>query len=178
MRRAFTATLALPNPRCAVAPELLRGKWEDAFGGFKAAWDGSWHSVGRHGCLTIPKDFLSLRQDGGTCISFSLPGPSDEGICPNALADYLIRVHNDFVARVDQVLLMRGMDVQRHSTRKNEISSRHMTPVHSLVFDTAVEFVPYVAKHCLHYGAAGSGESPRRKVGEAANARQGRHGLY
>eukprot|EP01045_Picozoa_sp_COSAG04_P057802 COSAG04_NODE_27748_length_280_cov_0.740331_1_plen_40_part_10 len=40
---------------------------------------------------------------------------------------------------------MRGMDVQRHSTRKNEISSRHMTPVHSLVFDTAVEFVPYVA---------------------------------
>jgi len=142
----------------ADAPELLRGKWEDAFGGFKAAWDGSWHSVGRHGCLTIPKDFLSLRQDGGTCISFSLPGPSDEGICPNALADYLIRVHNDFVARVDQVLLMRGMDVQRHSTRKNEISSRHMTPVHSLVFDTAVEFVPYVAKHCLHYGAAGSGE--------------------
>ena len=63
------------------------------------------------------------------------------------------------MARVDQVLLMRGMDVQRHSTRKNEISSRHMTPVHSLVFDTAVEFVPYVAKHCLHYGAAGSGDA-------------------
>jgi len=139
-------------------PQVMREKWEEAFGGFKSAWDRSWHSVGRHGCLTIPKDFLSLRQDGGTCISFSLPGPSDEGICPNALADYLIRVHNDFVARVDQVLLMRGLDVQRHSTRKNEISSRHMTGVHSLVFDTQEEFVPYVAKHCLHYGAAGSGE--------------------
>ena len=139
-------------------PLLLRDKWQKAFGGFKSAWDRSWHSVGRHGCLKIPRDFLSLRQDGGTFISFSLPGPSDEGICPNALADYLIRVQNDFVARVDQVLLMRGLDVQRHSTRKNEISSRHMTIVHSLVFDTQQEFVPYVSKHCVHYGAAGSGD--------------------
>ena len=139
-------------------PPLMRDKWQEAFSGFKSAWDRSWHSVGRHGCLQIPRDFLSLRQDGGTFISFSLPGPSDEGICPNALADYLIRVQNDFIARVDQVLLMRGLDVQRHSTRKNEISSRHMTIVHSLVFDTQQEFVPYVSKHCVHYGAAGSGD--------------------
>ena len=137
-------------------PDRLRGKWEEAFGGFKSAWDRSWHSVGRHSCLTIPRDFLSLGQDGGTCISFSLPGPSDEGICPNALADYLIRVHNDFVARVDQVLLMRGLDVQRHSTRKNEISSRYMTNAHTLVFDTQEEFNPYVGKHCVHYAESGN----------------------
>jgi len=33
-----------------------------------------------------------------------------------------------------------------------------MTTVHSLVFDTHEEFVPYVSKLCVHYGAAGSGD--------------------
>eukprot|EP01043_Picozoa_sp_COSAG02_P085269 COSAG02_NODE_22946_length_735_cov_0.721698_1_plen_140_part_00 len=74
-----------------VSDETQQLALTEAFGGFKAAWDLSWHSVGRHGCLVIPKDYLSLNQDMGTKISFSLPGPRDEGICPNALADYLIR---------------------------------------------------------------------------------------
>eukprot|EP01047_Picozoa_sp_COSAG01_P016751 COSAG01_NODE_867_length_13040_cov_245.546171_2_plen_52_part_00 len=44
---------------------------------------------------------------------------------------------------------MRGLDVQRHSTRKNEISSRHMSAVHSLVFDTEAEFVPYHLRNIM-----------------------------
>lgn len=138
--------------------EEQQSVWREAFAGFKASWDLSWHSVGRFGCLTIPKAYLSAGQDASTMISFSLPGQSDEGICPNALADYLIRIHNDFVARVDQVLLMRGLDVQRHSTRKNEISSSHLTRAHCLIFNTEGEFMPYVHKHCVHFAEGGSGD--------------------
>jgi hypothetical protein len=139
----------------AGASEGARPAWAAAFAGFKSAWDLSWHAVGRHGCLTIPRDFLSLEQALTTKLCFSFPGQTDEGICPNALADYLIRLHNDTVARVDQVLLMRGQDVQRHATRKNEISSRFMQPAHSLTFDTEHEVEPYVHKHCVHHSSAG-----------------------
>eukprot|EP01052_Picozoa_sp_SAG31_P039586 SAG31_NODE_5517_length_2482_cov_3.611414_5_plen_160_part_00 len=65
-----------------------------------------------------------------------------------------MRVHNDFVASVDQVLLLRGQDVQRHSSRKNEISTRFLTPAHCLVYDTEREVLPHVAAHCVRHAAA------------------------
>lgn len=29
-------------------------KWAAAFGGYKAAWNGSWQFLERHGCLRVP----------------------------------------------------------------------------------------------------------------------------
>jgi hypothetical protein len=59
-----------------------------------------------------------------TPIVFSLPGDADESMCPFHLATYLVEQHNDFVQRVDQALLMRLQDLQRHNTRINEVRAR------------------------------------------------------
>jgi hypothetical protein len=88
-------------------------------------------------------------------VAFSLPGPTDEGMCPDFLAQALVDAHNDFVQRVDQALLLRGLDVQRHATRTTEVASTFMTTAHALSFDLASEFVPYVAKHCIAVGDDG-----------------------
>ena len=55
--------------------------------------------------------------DEAVVVAFSLPGPTDEGMCPDFLAQALVDAHNDFVQRVDQALLLRGLDVQRHATQ-------------------------------------------------------------
>ena len=88
-------------------------------------------------------------------LAFCLPGAADEGLCPGALAQFLVNQHNDFVQRVDQAMLMRNQDVQRHATRTNEISSDFMSSAHALVFDTRGEFVPYVFKQCVRYNELG-----------------------
>ena len=179
---ADVASVGCAGEVLASAPAGQAEEWAAAFAGFQEAWRLSWHLVGRHGCLVIPQDFQSLKQTMATPICFSLPGPDDEGVCSNALADYLIRVHNDvspscdesslfaaanlpscstevpslrqFVARIDQVLLMRGQDVQRHDSRKNEVSSRFLTAAHCLAFDTDKEVTPHLKAHCVHHTVA------------------------
>ena len=91
----------------------------------------------------------------GVVVAFSLPTPTDEGMCPDFLAQALVNTHNDFVQRVDQALLMRNQEVQRHASRTTEIASTFMTPAHALEFELEEEFVPYVAKHCLAYDDEG-----------------------
>lgn len=48
---------------------------------------------------------------------------------------------------------MRRQDLQRHSTRVNEVSSGFMTEAHVLHVNTKTEFAPYVLKQCVQYGA-------------------------
>ena len=57
-----------------------------------------------------------------------------------------------------QVLLIRGQEVQRDSSRKNEISSRFMTSAHTLVFNHEGEFLPYVTKQCVVQTTTGEPE--------------------
>ena len=128
-----------------------RTTWEHAFQAFEEAWGLSWHRIEMFGCTEIPPMYRAQTMNVDTVLAFSLPGEDDEGMCPFYLAQYLVDQHNDFVQRVDQALLMRNLDVQRHSTRKNEIFSNFMTPAHVLNFDMESEFVPYVTKQCVHY---------------------------
>ena len=56
------------------------------------------------------------------------------------------------------MLLIRGQEVQRDSSRKNEISSRFMTSAHTLVFNHEGEFLPYVTKQCVVQTTTGEPE--------------------
>ena len=103
----------------------------------------------------MPAVYRTQEMNDGVVVAFSLPTPTDEGMCPDFLAQALVNTHNDFVQRVDQALLMRNQEVQRHASRTTEIASTFMTPAHALEFELEEEFVPYVAKHCLAYDDEG-----------------------
>lgn len=63
-----------------------------------------------------------------TPISFSLPSDQDEGICALMVARFLGEKHNRFVERVDELLLLRGRELQRSNTKQSVVSSRFFTP--------------------------------------------------
>jgi hypothetical protein len=90
-------------------------KWSSAFAGFRDAWNQVWHFVDREGCLVIPALYKQMVMNEKTPITFSLPYEKDEGMCPLALARFLGERHNQVVHRVDEVLLMRGKDLQRYA---------------------------------------------------------------
>ncbi len=95
----------------ATAPDSAR--WAAAFAGFQAAWNAVWHFVDREGCLVIPTLYKTMQMSTSTPLTFCLPYEKDEGMCPLALARYLGERHNQVVHRVDEVLLMRGKELQR-----------------------------------------------------------------
>jgi hypothetical protein len=91
-----------------------QARWYAAFEGFAAAWNSVWHFVGQEGCLVIPSLYRTMKMGLSTPISFSLPADRDEGMCPLALSRFLGERHNQVVHRLDEVLLMRGKDLQRY----------------------------------------------------------------
>merc|ERR1711988_1007862 len=105
--------------------------------------------MGAFGCEAVPDMYRHQAMNENVPVAFCLPGPTDEGKCPDYLAQALVNTHNDLVQRVDQALLLRNQDVQRHATRINEVASTYMTQAHALSFNLADEFIPYVAKHCV-----------------------------
>ena len=135
-----------------LTPQQQRS-WDKAYSSFETVWNLSWHRVERFGCQEVPALYKGQVMSPATPIAFSLPGESDEAMCPFYLAQYLVDQHNDFVQRVDQALLMRRQDLQRHSTRVNEVSSDFMTEAHVLQVNMETEFAPYVLKQCVRYDA-------------------------
>ena len=159
-----------------------RDEWQEAFRSFSQAWQLAWsvhiHQANRHhnlisrdvsdvmllllrhkveafGCQPVPAMYRTQEMGDQVVVAFSLPGPTDEGMCPDFLAQALVNTHNDFVQRVDQALLLRNQDVQRHATRITEVTSTFMTQAHALSFNLQDEFVPHVAKHCIAVGDDG-----------------------
>lgn len=144
---------------------IVRSKWEFAFEGFCSAWNGSWSNVQKHGCIRFSTDFNGLRMDSSVAVSFSLPNEIDEGNCPLALAHFLIDKHNTFAQLVDEVKLLRT----RHQSSKSNsntsdgadisriqvISSKFLTPAHTIRCDIHNDFIPLIEKHCMVLSSTG-----------------------
>lgn len=110
--------------------------------------------------------YKEQEMSGGVVVAFSLPGPSDEGMCSDYLTQYLVNAHNEFVQRADQASLLRDLDAQRHSTRNVEVESSFMTQAHALevsltsadIDGDSSSFAAYVEKQCVSYSEK-SGET-------------------
>jgi hypothetical protein len=141
--------------RQILAKEGKNANWEQAFQGFREAWNQSWIFVKRFGCVTIPAVYRDVEMSLDTPISFSLPSEKDEGICPLSLAQFLGQKHNHFVERVDELLLMRGNELQRSSSRNHSISSKFFSSAHALSYNLNDEFLPFVEKQCVQISPNG-----------------------
>lgn len=135
-----------------------KSRWRAAFDGFKHAWNSSWQYVERFGCLRIPPMYKGLVISESIPIAFCMPSEKDEGICPLALVRYLGEKHNTFVERVDEVLLLRGEEVQRASSRQNVVSSKYFTQAHSLSYELQGGFASFVEKQCVRLSNLGKVE--------------------
>lgn len=91
-------SLTLP---CRLVDVQDKPRWREAFDGFAKAWNESWKSLQRFGCLVIPAEFRSIVMGPDVPISFCLVGEQDEGICALALIRFLAEQHNEFVQLVD-----------------------------------------------------------------------------
>lgn len=129
--------------------------WEEAFKGFQLAWNEGWKFVERFNCTLIPEVYKQVRMDRSTPIAFSLPSEKDEGICPLQLARFLGEKHNRMVEMVDELLLMRGEDLQRASTRQPVVSSKFFSSAHCLKYDLHGQFVPFLENQCVQYTTNG-----------------------
>lgn len=136
-------------------PPRQAEEWRQAFSSFEEAWRLSWHRIEAFDCQPVPAVYKEQQMNRDVVVAFSLPGPSDEGMCPDFLAQHLVTTHNEFVQCVDQALLLRNQDVQRHATRTKEVQSSFMTQAHALEFALESEFVPYVEKQCVSYSQLG-----------------------
>eukprot|EP01006_Ploeotia_vitrea_P051306 TRINITY_DN67549_c12_g1_i1.p2 TRINITY_DN67549_c12_g1~~TRINITY_DN67549_c12_g1_i1.p2 ORF type:complete len:642 (+),score=400.22 TRINITY_DN67549_c12_g1_i1:28-1926(+) len=135
------------------SPDPMR--WMSAFHGFRQAWNTSWQFVERFGCMEIPALYKRVEMEPATPISFCLPGEKDEGICPLTLARFLGQQHNRFVEKVDEILLMRGEELQRSASRQGVVSSKFFTNAHSLSYRLEA-FAEFVEKQCTQHSASGS----------------------
>lgn len=133
-------------------PEAERQRWSTAFDGFASAWNLSWQAVGRYGCLRIPDMFLQVTMTPDTNFSFTLTTEQDEGICSLALIQFLTERHNHFVQLVDERNLMRGRD---RTARQPVVSSRFLTAAHTIRYDLAGDFVPFLEAQCCEISASG-----------------------
>ena len=149
---ASTMTIA---DALAKIPKEQRRAWDDAYSSFETVWNLIWPKIEAFGCTPVPATYREIVMNPEVKMAFTLPGAKDEGMCPAHIAEFLKDQHNECVQRVDQAMLMRNQDLQRHSTRENEVLSTFMTPAHVLRFDTTTEFVPYVMKQCVRHTAAG-----------------------
>lgn len=139
-------------------PEQDKPRWREAFDGFAKAWNESWKSLQRFGCLVIPAEFRSIVMGPDVPISFCLVGEQDEGICALALIRFLAEQHNEFVQLVDESLLLRDRSGHQRAARATAISSRHMSNAHSIRYELQHELHPYLEKQCVKLSAGGDVE--------------------
>ena len=107
-------------------------RWEQAFDGFRGAWNEGWKFVERFNCTLFPDMYKMVQMNLDTPIAFSLPSENDEGICPLQLARFLGEKHNRMVEMVDELLLLRGEEFQRAATRQPVVSSKFFSQAHCL----------------------------------------------
>jgi hypothetical protein len=139
--------------------EMARGssqnlkKLEQIFDRYCTAWNESWSNVLRFGCIKFSSDYNSLRMSRDTPLSFSLPNEHDEGNCPLSLIHFLIEKHNTFAQRVDEAMLLRSRLVKPSESfvvdRVPLISSRFLTPAHTIRCHILHDLFPLLEKHCL-----------------------------
>ena len=89
-----------------ISSSSQREEWQAAFASFATAWDLAWHRVEAFGCEAVPDMYRQQAMNEDVPVAFCLPGPTDEGKCPDYLAQALVNTHNDLVQRVDQALLV------------------------------------------------------------------------
>mmetsp|Transcript_2295 Transcript_2295/g.4234 ORF Transcript_2295/g.4234 Transcript_2295/m.4234 type:complete len:332 (+) Transcript_2295:124-1119(+) len=85
-----------------------------------------------------------------------MPSEKDEGICPLALVRFLAERHNAFVERVDERLLMRGEDIQRHTQQHDVVSSKFLVSAHAISYDMYGGVIPFIEKQCVQYSSRGA----------------------
>jgi hypothetical protein len=57
-------------------------------------------------CHELPAEYRGIDMHRDRQVSFCLPCPQDEGICPLALIQHMVTLHNAVVAAVDERMLM------------------------------------------------------------------------
>ena len=133
-----------------------KAKWKNAFHGFSRAWSLSWQFVDRFGCMAIPSMYKNIVMSETLPISFCLPAEKDEGICALALTQFLVQKHNSLIEKVDEVMLMKGEELQRNSDEQNVVTSKFFVSAHTLTYSLEQHFIPFVEKQCVHFASNGS----------------------
>jgi hypothetical protein len=135
------------------SPEPL--KWAAAFDGFAQAWNLTWPNLSKVGtCEDIPEVFKQMVMSHATPLAFCLPAEKDEGLCFVALARFMGERHNELVHAVDELLLMRGEEAQRASTKDNIVSSKQFTQAHAFNYQLS-DFLLYIEEQCIQINEAG-----------------------
>ena len=108
----------------------------------------------RFGCAPIPSIFKATCVTEDLPLSFALVGRNDEMILPLALVQWMTGKHNEFVQRIDEVLLLRQKESQRYATTNPNMSSSLLTRSHALDYDfDMVE--GFVAEQCVERSSRG-----------------------
>jgi len=130
------------------------GVMRSAFDSYQAAMDGSLQYMDRFGCTPIPASFKATRVTESLPISFALIGRTDEFILPLALLQWMSGKHNEFVQRVDEVLLLRQKESQRYATANPNLSSSLLVRSHALDYDLGL-VESFVEKQCVERMTSG-----------------------
>ena len=134
----------------------------------------------KFGCTPIPDIFKQTRVEEslplsfglvkpvpdptfcGTCIFyvhsnavFLQVGQTDEMILPLALLQWMTGKHNEFVQRIDEVLLLRQKESQRYATANPNLSSSLVTKTHALDYDADL-VEDFVGKQCVERSSRGA----------------------
>ena len=112
--------------------------WEAAFAAFESCWNFAFRYVEMFDCLTIPQEYRQIKMSADQPLSFSLANEKDEGICPLALMQHLITLHNLLV------------DQGGHRSAAADISSRLIGNEHVAHFEWS-HLLPYVEERCVAY---------------------------
>jgi hypothetical protein len=129
-------------------------RWLASFSAFCEAWNASWTSVKRIGCVTFSDEYSNMEMGPGQMISFCLPNELDEGLCPLALVQYLVTRHNELIQMCDEAQVLRRTRQRKEVSRAKMISSRFLTAAHC--FDCGIEdFLSFLEKQCVTQAAPG-----------------------
>jgi hypothetical protein len=123
-------------------------------------------------------------------LTFSLPNALDEGNCPLALIHFLVDRQNTLAQLLDEYFLLQRRDRNRDTNRGRDrdrdkgehqeksssssssslsgagrvsvVSSRFLTPAHTICCDLHTDLIPLLEKHCLlpsSYSSASHGST-------------------
>lgn len=129
-------------------------EWAAKFDGFCLAWNAAMPFAEKFGCLALPDVYKNVVAGAAMPLSFCLPAEKDEGICPMNLARFMGERHNAFVNAVDELLLLRGEELQRSALRQNVVSSRFFAPSQAIAYNLSA-FVEHLEQQCVQLNESG-----------------------
>lgn len=171
LRRLYSGHVTREDARQRTHLDCLRdlatsdpsGHWAGVFEGYSLAWNASWGNVQKFGCIQFSSDFKAIQMGPDVPLTFSLPNAMDEGNCPLALTHFLVEKQNTFAQLLDEYFLLqqlrggssggakaRGGGREGSSARRvGVVSSRFLTPAHTIRCDLHADLIPLLEKHCL-----------------------------